>query len=417
MRTGAILAALAVLSFVWLPSAGAKAPPTPTARPAASPPSTAVPTPKAWILVDNATGTVIDEGNDRVPLPPASLTKLLTALVATQALQPTDGIPVSARAAGEPARSIGMKVGEVWPFRDALYALLMSSANDAAAAIGERVSGSLESFSTALSAEARQLGLADSPVLQDPAGLDDGFSVNGGNLLSARDLAIIARAAEAQPTIASVVATDIYTFTGPDGQHHRLLNHNYAFLQRYTGAIGMKTGYTRKAGNGLVAAARRGDRTLIAVVLDTPNPAGSAEALLDRGFALAQLPTGGDVLPPVRLGAAPTVASSALASPSPHPRARHHGWPWVRIGLGALAVLLAWLFIAARRREIRRRRQRRQRAAARLAAPALRQGPGPGPAGRLPAPAGRAPASPGRPPGSSRRLPGPTDRIPASSRR
>jgi D-alanyl-D-alanine carboxypeptidase (penicillin-binding protein 5/6) len=341
---------------------------TTTHPPARSATTVVIPPPKAWILVDATTGAVLDQGNDRTPLPPASLTKLLTAVIAAQTLQPSDTMTVSARAAGEPARKIGMKQGEVWTFQDALYCLLLSSANDAAAAIGERIAGTLEDFAAIMAAAGAHLGLADSPVLQDPAGLDDSFSVGGGNLLSARDIAIIARAALAQPLVASVVSTDQYAFIGPDGAHHHLTNHIASFLRTYPGAIGLKPGFTSKAGNGLALAARRNGRTLISVVLDAPDTTASATALLDEGFALPAGATGtGDVLPAVHLPAnaltpaAAATASQAAAVPAPPVHhGGHGGTDWLEIG--AVLVLIGGplvLAVMARRREVRRRRQRR----------------------------------------------------------
>src|SRR5205085_11628192 len=103
--------------------------------------------------------------------------------------------------------------------------------------------------------------------VNDPAGLDDNFSVRGGNMISARDLAIAARALLANNRLAPIVAQHVTTFTGPDGVAHRLTNHN-KMLTLYPGTIGMKTGYTRKSGRGLVAAATRNGRTQIALLLN-----------------------------------------------------------------------------------------------------------------------------------------------------
>ena len=363
----------------WFFSGGFGAP----AARAAGSTSSAPPPPKSWILVDATSGVVLDAGNDRTPLPPASLTKLLTAVIAAQTLFPTDGVAVSARAAGEPARKIGMKQGEVWPFRDALYALLLSSANDAAAAIGERIGGNLENFATMMGDAGRHLGLADSPVLQDPAGLDDNFSVAGGNMISARDIAILARAALAQPEVAAAMRTPIYSFTGPDGFHHRLTNHLYSFLTTYPGAIGLKPGYTQKAGYGVALAAQRNGRTLVAIVLDAPNPTASATALLDRGFAMLPGAAGtGDVLPAVQLPDGPAAAAqgtdgapaagpaaaAGVGTPAPSGQAKattattKHHRDASFTGLALVVTLLlapVVLVIAARRRAIRRRRARR----------------------------------------------------------
>jgi D-alanyl-D-alanine carboxypeptidase len=209
--------------------------------------------------------------------------------------------------------------------------------------------------------------------LQDPAGLDDGFSVDGGNLLSARDLAIIARAALSQPLIAQVVGTPVYRFTGPDGVHHRLGNHN-ELLKTYAGAIGMKTGYTAKSGEDLIAAAQRDGRTMIAVVMGAPNLWRDAGRLLDEGFAAPPGAAGtGDVLPGVHLpgmSPAPSDIHTAAVAPSPVRAAVtpvHHGTSGtpaelvIVLGVGATAV-----GVAVRRRQIVVRRRRRLRQQARL---------------------------------------------------
>jgi D-alanyl-D-alanine carboxypeptidase len=358
--------ASALALFIWAVSVA-----EPAAR-ASTPPSVRVPPlPKAWILVDAASGAVLDAQNARVALPPASVTKLLTAVIAAQTIQLTDTLTVSARAAGEPARKIGMKTGEVWTFKDSLYCLLLSSANDAAVGIGERIGGSLENFAAIMASAAHELGLADNPVLQDPAGLDDAtFSVGGGNLLSARDLAIIMRAALAQPAVAAAMGTNIYRFVGPDGFHHRLTNHIHSFLTGYPGAIGGKPGFTDKAGSTLVLAAQRGDRRLISVVLGAPDPYGSGIALLDRGFSLPPgQPGANDTLPPVHLpgpaGAAAASAASGLARPAPPAPApvatigHRSGGLLGPLSLVVLVLLLMATMVAARRRDIRRRRARR----------------------------------------------------------
>jgi D-alanyl-D-alanine carboxypeptidase (penicillin-binding protein 5/6) len=293
-------------------------------RPLATPsPSTLAPPPPpaaAWVLVDADTGNVLDSGNDRTALPPASLTKVITALAALAVLPPGPlTLAVSARAAAMPATKISMQQGQVWTLDDTLHALLLSSANDAAVALAERAGGTVEGFQPVFAATAARIGMTDHPVLNDPAGLDGPQGVEGGNLVSARDLAIATRALLDQPALAAIVATPVYRFTGPDGFHHRLTNHNYGFLTRYPGAIGVKTGYTARAGPCLIAAARRGARTFIAVVMHSANPDRAAADLLDKGFATpaAAEPTS-DRLPPRRAAAAATVPPATPArSPVP----------------------------------------------------------------------------------------------------
>jgi D-alanyl-D-alanine carboxypeptidase (penicillin-binding protein 5/6) len=260
----------------------------PIARAEALPTTSTVaplPPPKAWIAIDADTGNVISAGNDHTPLPPASLTKVITALAVIYAVPPTATVPVSARAAGQPAHKISMQQGQVWTLKDSLYSLLVSSANDAAVALAERAGGTVEGFRTMFQATANAMGLVDRPVLADPAGLDGPDGVDGGNLVSARDLAIAARDLLANPTLAAIVSDDVYTFVGPDGVHHRLLNHNWNFLQTYPGAIGMKTGYTDRAGPCLITAARRSGRTMVAVVLNAPNEYTFSVGLLNQAFA------------------------------------------------------------------------------------------------------------------------------------
>lgn len=325
---------------------------------------------KAWVLVDAGTGAVIEAENARTALPPASLTKLLTALVALRALEEDASVPVSGRAAAMPARKLNMEAGEEWPLTDVLHSMLLSSANDAAAAVAERVAGSLEAFAPVLQASADHLGLEDNPVLRDPSGFDDVSAVDGGNRLSARDLAIVARSALAEPALASIVGLREYAFTGPDGLPHRLINHN-RLLRLYPGTIGMKTGYTRKAGNTLIAAARRDGRTMIVVLLGVEDMYGAAASLLDRGFATPAGATGRplDRLPAVRrLPAASTLvdtagAGLALGTDTTAGGDSRAGSPTLRLAATATLSLVGsacYLRVRVLRAQAGRRRTRRR---------------------------------------------------------
>jgi len=386
-RIWGLVASIATLLCVTGVAVAAVDPVVPTGpAPAVAPPA-GLP-PKAYIVVDQATGRVMAASNERVAMPPASMTKILTALTAVAALSPTDTVPVSARAAGMPAHKLNMKVGENWPIDQALQALLQSSANDAGAALAERVSGTMENFGTALDQLAAHLRMADAPVLKDPSGLDDNFSVGGGNLISARDLAIATRALLAEPRLAPVVATPVGRFTDPSNIARRLLNHN-KLLTQYFGAVGVKTGYTKKSGRGLVAAATRNGRTQIAVVMNVGDTYGWAKALMDAAFA-APVPTASDQLPAIRKGlkikaasviggtattGAPVVASAAPAADAPTitsdgdltsvrlPAASGGGVPLpILLPLSALAILgLMVVILRARVLVLRSRRRRNAR--------------------------------------------------------
>src|SRR5207302_2820413 len=192
---------------------------------------------------------------------------------------------------------------------DVFHALLMVSANDAAVALAEKISGSRQAFAAVMADAAQRLGMTDSPLLHDPAGLDDEFSNEGGNLLSAHDLAVAARAALANDQIREIVSTQVYKFHGGDGNDHRLLNEDL-LLKTYPGAIGMKTGWTRKAGHSFIGAATRDGRTMISVVLGAADIYRTSTGLLDKGFAT-----------PVSAEAASSICRPSFRQPpSPNPR-------------------------------------------------------------------------------------------------
>ena len=305
---GVVAAVVAVLALASPAAAGAQ-----EAPPAPPPP----PPPRAWVLVDADTGAVVEGGNERQPMRVASVFKVLTALVVIENLDITADVPISVRAQSMPARKMQLEAGEVWKASDLLHALLLVSANDAAVALAERTGGSLEGFAGMLVRTAERLGLSDTPLLKDPAGLDDEFSVDGGNLISARDLAIAARAFLAYEDLVRIVGVPEFRFTGGDGAPHRLLNHN-RLLKTYPGAIGLKTGYTKRAGHSLLAAAQRDGRTMIAVVVGAADPYRSASLLLDKGFGVpvsAQAALALDHLPDVVLGDAREPETGAAPAP------------------------------------------------------------------------------------------------------
>ncbi|MEO7519468.1 MAG: hypothetical protein ABIY58_11990 [Acidimicrobiales bacterium] len=311
-RAVVLVALLWVLAGAAQPAIAQSAPPAPA--PTAGP-ATTIPPPRAYVLVDADTGAVLVGSADRVPRPPASLSKVLTALAASATL-PHDGtLPISARAAAQPANKVDAKAGEKWPIVDAMHVMLLQSANDIALAFAEAVGGSAEGFQDVLARTAAAIGMQDPYTWHDPAGLDDEESVGGGNLVSARDMAIAGRALIADPWLSPISAKPRYVFTAPDGVVHDALNHNKLVLGRYPGAIGGKTGYTRKSGNSLFASAQRNGRTMVAVVMDSKDAYGFTSALFDRGFSTPVAKEGGlERLPTLRL---PTAAKIQPAPPAP----------------------------------------------------------------------------------------------------
>lgn len=257
-----------------------------------------IPPPAASIVVDAETGEVITAANERELLSPASTTKILTALLARDRLGLDDEITISETAADAPPRRIRLRAGTQWRVEDLLYATMLCSCNDAAWALGQAAGGgTMAGFASQAARLAERLGLEDAPVLRDPAGLDNNTSIGGGNLLSARDLAIAARAYLADPVLAAIAAAPDHRWAGGDAKPHSVTNLN-RFVSAYEGAIGLKTGFTKRAGMTFVGAARRGGRTLIAVVLRSDNHYAATRALLDSAFLLASADEGrNDVLP------------------------------------------------------------------------------------------------------------------------
>jgi D-alanyl-D-alanine carboxypeptidase (penicillin-binding protein 5/6) len=248
-------------------------------------PSTTTATPSieaaSAILADLATGRVLFASNPDERRPIASLTKIMTALVVLERADPDDVVTVSEEAAGPRVAGIsglGLQAGERIRVRELLYALLLQSANDAAEALAEHVSGSVDAFVDLMNERSVALGLTRTRF-DSPNGLDDeGYS-------TARDLVRLTRTAYDVPEFADLVATRFHTVHSPTAGPRIVQNRN-ALLWLYPGAIGVKTGFTTPAGFCLVAAAERDGERLVAVVLGEPGePFSDAATLLNHGFA------------------------------------------------------------------------------------------------------------------------------------
>lgn len=181
---------------------------------------------------------------------------------------------------------VGMQAGQKWPLGITLHALITDSANDAAYALAVDIGGSLGGFAEIMQQAAAQIGMADHPVLEDPAGLDGTEGYDGGNRISASDLAIAGRDMMANPTLAAIADEQTFDFTGPDGIAYHLVSRNYDFLATYPGAIGVKTGYTDAAGYCDMEEAVKGNRRMLAVVLNSTNPDAVAASLITQGFSV-----------------------------------------------------------------------------------------------------------------------------------
>ena len=231
------------------------------------------------ILIEAESGDTVYAKNADLRLPMASTTKLMTALVAMDLAAPTKTITVAPEAVGVEGSSIYLTVGEELTLEQLLYALLLESANDAAAAIAISLSGSIESFAEEMNKKADALGLCDTHFT-NPHGLDD-----AEHYTTARELALIARAVLENELLSTICATRKTTIPHADTESVRLLVNHNKLLRLYEGCIGMKTGFTKKSGRTLVSAAERDGVTLIAVTLNAPDDWQDHTKMLDYGFS------------------------------------------------------------------------------------------------------------------------------------
>jgi serine-type D-Ala-D-Ala carboxypeptidase (penicillin-binding protein 5/6) len=223
---------------------------------AAAPPQV---TARAWLVQNAATGEVLLRHDDRARVPIASITKLMTVLVALEHVRPTDLVTVGVGATTIGESTINLRAGERVSVRDLIEAALIQSANDAANALALHVGGSEARFVELMNDKARELRLTDTHFVR-PDGLDV-----AGHLSSARDVTKLARVAMHQPLVREVVRMETEVAAG-----RRLTNWN-DLLSTFPGLIGVKTGHTSDAGWSQVAAARGRGLTIYATILGSPS--------------------------------------------------------------------------------------------------------------------------------------------------
>ena len=246
-------------------------------------------TARSAILVDAASGQVLwQQAADEVRFP-ASLTKIMTALLILEQGNPSDIVVVSPRAASTGETTAHLEPGDRVSLHDLLVAVLLPSANDASVAAAEHVGGSFEAFVGRMNARAQELGLT-ATYFVNPDGLPDPRHVS-----SARDLARLACAAMKLPTFRELARLDRAEITRqPAGEKappktEKFENHNRLVLHKnghyWPLADGVKTGYTREAGRCLVASATKDGWQLLCVVLDCTDSWTDSRRLLEWGFA------------------------------------------------------------------------------------------------------------------------------------
>jgi len=243
-------------------------------------------TARAALVMDASTGEVIWEDDGNVPLPPASTTKVMTAIVAIESGELDESYAVSSFAAQTAPSRINLRAGQRMKLRNLLYALLLKSANDAGTVIAEGVAGSQAAFASRMTDRAEELG-ARTARFRNAHGLSA-----PGHVASARDLAVIMRHALRLSLMREILSTKQVRvpIEGPRAHWVSLSSHN-RLLTGYTYKVIGKTGYTRAAGRCFVGAARRGDREIIIALLGSRDMWGDAKRLLAYGFGAGEEPT------------------------------------------------------------------------------------------------------------------------------
>lgn len=231
----------------------------------------------AAILMDAESGAVLYARDSDRARPPASTTKILTAILLAENCNPSDIIVADKEASSTKESSMHLKVGEKVSARQLMHAIMMRSANDACVAVAIHISGSVPKFAEKMNAKAKELGCKNYNFV-NPNGLPD-----PKHLVSAHDLAILGRKAMEYPSIREVSIKQKHELTRSINQKDRLIENRNKLLAMDPTVDGVKTGWTRAAGNCFVGSATRDEKKFITVVMNSEDWKQDTLRLLDWG--------------------------------------------------------------------------------------------------------------------------------------
>ena len=237
---------------------------------------------RAAVVMDATTGVILFSKNPDLLLPPASTTKLLTAMITMEQAKLSDSVSVSKNASRAPQYKMGLKAGEKVSIELLLYAALLKSSNDAAVALAEAVAGSEECFVQLMNEKVLSLGARNTRFI-NPHGLP-----GPNQYTTAFDLAQIMVHAMGYPKIKEIIGTPVAEFSTEKGKVFFLKNTD-KLLWSDEGIVGGKTGFTQTAGHCFVCASGREDRTIIVSILGSPSRKAlwkETQVLIDKGFQL-----------------------------------------------------------------------------------------------------------------------------------
>lgn len=211
-------------------------------------------------------------------LPPASLTKIMTALIALEKTRPDEIVQVSKSAAKEDGSKIRLKAGDRLRAIDLICAALIHSANDACKALAEYIGGSEANFVRMMNQRAQRMGMKNTHFANS-CGHD-----HPNHYSTAYDLMILTEAAMRNPNFVKIVSTQRMEIRTVDGRRVFNLENKNKLIGSYPGVIGVKTGYTDRAGRCLIAWAERGSRRVLMILLNAPHRWDDAPFVLDMAF-------------------------------------------------------------------------------------------------------------------------------------
>lgn len=259
---------------------------------------------KAAVVMEAQTGRLLFAQEADTPLPMASTTKIMTALLALEQENIDEEFVVDPAAIRVEGSSMGLTEGDTVTLRALAGGMLMASGNDGANAAAVRIAGDIPAFAELMNARAAGIGMENTHFVT-PSGLDDPEHYS-----TARDMALLAREALKNPVFAGMSAARRLSLTYGNPPYQRTLSNHNRLLSLYPDAIGVKTGFTKKSGRCLVSAARRDGVTLIVVTLSCGDDWNTHKALYERYFPKVgsrELKPEGEIRVPVTGGAFPDV--------------------------------------------------------------------------------------------------------------
>ncbi|MBT2677657.1 D-alanyl-D-alanine carboxypeptidase [Bacillus sp. ISL-35] len=236
---------------------------------------------RSAILMEQESGRVLFEKDAHKVSRIASITKIMTAILAIESGKLDEMVKVSDQAVRAEGSSVYLKPGEKISLEDLVYGLMLRSGNDAAVAIAEHVGGSVDGFVYMMNEKAQQIGMTDTHFA-NPHGLDD----HENHVSTAYDMALLTRYAMNNEEYKKISGTKVHRASNPTETWDRVWkNKNRLLTEKYKYSTGGKTGYTKRAKRTLVSTAKKGDFEMIAVTLNAPDDWNDHIQMFENAFS------------------------------------------------------------------------------------------------------------------------------------